>query len=245
MLDATRNLVSATGIRVRNSLFRNYSRRGAKRYETRRQSVRWAAEASTFDNIYKRINPKKVLDLPVGTGRFVETYLGNGAEVVGVDISQNMLEEAAAKVPPGGRVELRRADVLSLEKSSDLGRGYDLIVCMRFIYWLRPHELAIMLRAFNATGAPLIVASTKVALDHRAPILGGGWTRSLGRLRAHLYRSVIKRVYSEDKLLRIFAENGWVVAERHPLVTTRNVRYLCFLFESSAAGSARVDRTSR
>lgn len=245
MSDAARKFFSAAGIRIRNSLFRNYSRRGAKQYEARRQSVRWAAEAAVFDEIYRRINPRKVLDLPVGTGRFFESYLGNGAEVVGVDISSNMLEEAAAKVPRGGRIELRRADVLSLGQSSDLGTGYDLIVCMRFIYWLRPHELAIMLREFNATGAPLLVASTKVALDQRGPILAGGLTRSLGRLRAHLYRSVVKRVYSEDKLLRIFAENGWEVAERHPLVTTRSVRYLCFLFHSSAAGRARVSRTSR
>ena len=196
--------------------------------------MRWAAEASVFSEIYQRVDPKRVLDLPVGTGRFFETYFGNGAAVVGVDISQNMLEEAAAKVPRGGKVELRRADVLSLGHSSELGTGYDLIVCMRFIYWLRPHELAIMLRAFKATGAPLIVASTKVVLDQRGPILVGGFRRSLGRLRAHLYRSVIKRVYSEEKLLRIFAENGWMVAERHSLVTTRSVRYLCFLFESSA-----------
>lgn len=245
MSDAARKFLSAAGIRIRNSLFRNYSRRGAKRYEARRQSVRWAAESAIFNEIYRRINPRKVLDLPVGTGRFFATYLGNSAEVVGIDISSNMLEEAAAKVPRGGRIKLRRADVLSLGQTSDLGAGYDLIVCMRFVYWLRPHELAIMLQEFNATGAPLLVASTKVALDQRGPILAGGLTRSLGRLRAHLYRSVVKRVYREDKLLRIFAENGWEVAERHPLVATRSVRYLCFLFHSSAASRARVSRTSR
>jgi SAM-dependent methyltransferase len=243
--EGAHKFLSAAGIRVRNALFRNYSRRGAKRYEARRQSVRWAAEASVFNEIYRRIDPKRVLDLPVGTGRFFEAYVGNGAEVVGVDISQNMLEEAAAKMPRGARVELRRADVLTLRHSSELGTGYDLIVCMRFIYWLRPHELAIMLQAFKATGAPLIVASTKVALEQRGPIFSGGFTRSLGRLRAHLYRSVIKRVYSEEKLLRIFSEHGWVVAERHPLVTTRSVRYLCFLLESSVPAGARSSQTSR
>jgi SAM-dependent methyltransferase len=224
---------AVAGMRLRNVLFRRYSGRGAKRYESRRQSVRWEAEAEAFDRIYTRINPKKVLDLPVGTGRFFGIYLRNNAEVLGVDISENMLFEARTKIPPGANIRLARADVLDLRQPSPLGSGFDLIVCMRFVYWLRPSELAIMLQKFAATGAPLLVASTKVALDEPGRILGDGWKRSLRRLRAHLYRAVVKRVYKETRLLDIFAANGWVLAEKQPLVTTRSVRYFCYLFSRS------------
>ena len=229
--------IAIAGRRIRNVLFRRYSSRGAKRYETRRQSVRWAAEAQAFERLYTRIHPRKVLDLPVGTGRFFDTYLKHNADVLGVDISQNMLDEAAIKIPPGATIRLQRDDVLDLRHPHQLGSGYDVIVCMRFIYWLRPQELAIMLQKFAETGAPLMVASTKVALEKPAAIFGGGWKRSLNRLRAHLYRSVVKRVYREKELLEIFAANGWVVAEKQPLITTRSVRYLCYLF-------ARSDRTN-
>ena len=225
--------LAITGMRLRNAILRRYSLRGAKRYEKRRQSVRWGAEARAFEQFYTQVNPRKVLDLPVGTGRFFDAYLRNNAEVLGVDISANMLAEAATKIPPGAPIKLRQADVLDLKNSSALGSGYDLIVCMRFLYWLRPHELAIMLRKFNTTGAPLLVASTKVALNEPTKIVGGGWKRSLGRLRAHLYRSVVKRVYKEEELLEIFLANGWTLADKQLLLTTRSVRYFCYLFARS------------
>ena len=195
--------------------------------------MRWAAEAEAFERYYARINPRKVLDLPVGTGRFFATYATNGASVLGVDISKNMLAEAAKQIPPGANIRLERADVLDLKRPSQLGSGYDLIVCMRFIYWLRPAELAIMLRKFHATGAPLLVASTKVALDdtqERQRHPRDGWMRSLLQLRAHLYRAVVKRVYKEAKLLAMCRANGWILLESQPLVTTRSVRYVCYLF---------------
>lgn len=220
-------------MRLRNALFRRYSIRGAKRYEARRQSARWAAEAKAFEQFYQRVNPRKVLDLPVGTGRFFDTYVRSKTEVLGVDISENMLAEAAAKIPPGAPIRLLRADVLDVGQPSPLGGGYDLIVCMRFIYWLRPQELAIMLRKFAATGAPCLVVSTKVALDEPQTILGGGWKRSARRLRAHLYRTVVKRVYREQDLLEIFSANGWTLAEKAPLVNTLSVRYFCYFFARS------------
>jgi SAM-dependent methyltransferase len=227
------------GMRLRNTLVRRYSSRGAQRYDARRQSVRWAAEAEAFELFYARVNPRKVLDLPVGTGRFFDTYAKHGASVVGVDISNNMLAEAAKRIPVGADIRLERADVLDLQPTATLGRGYDLIVCMRFVYWLRPNELAIMLEKFHATGAPFLVASTKVGLDAaaaRKPTARGGWIRALRRFRAHLYRAVVKRVYNEADLLKLFSAGGWVLAECRPLVTTHSVRYVCYLFARDGSG---------
>jgi SAM-dependent methyltransferase len=231
--DLTRpSFLAITGMRLRNAILRRYSLRGAKSYEKRRQSVRWGAEARAFEQFYTQINPRKVLDLPVGTGRFFDAYLKNNAEVLGVDISANMLAEATTKIPQSAPIKLLRADVLDLKQPSPLGSGYDLIVCMRFIYWLRPRELAIMLRKFNATGAPLLIASTKVALDRPARIVVRGWRRSLKNLRAHFYRAVVKQVYTEDELFAIFSANGWTLMASEPLVTTRSVRYFCYLFSA-------------
>ena len=231
--------LAVLGMRLRNTLIRRYSSRGARRYEARRQSARWAAEAAAFERVYVTVNPRNVLDLPVGTGRFFPTYAKNGASVLGVDISSNMLAEAAKQIPSGADIRLAQADVLDLRRPSPLGSGYDLIVCMRFVYWLRPAELAIMLGKFHATGAPLLVVSTKVALDEtqqRQSKSGGGWMRSLRRFRSHLYRSVVKRVYRESDLLDIFEANGWRLLESHPLVTTRSVRYFCYLFGRNGSG---------
>jgi hypothetical protein len=86
-----------------------------------------------------------------------------------------------------------------------------------------------------ATGARKFAASTKVALVEPRRRGGRGWKRWLGRLRAHVYRAVVKQVYKEADLMQIFAANGWVLAEKQPLVTTKSVRYFCYLFARKAA----------
>jgi SAM-dependent methyltransferase len=222
--------LAAFGIRLRNTIIRRYSSRGARRYEARRSGRRWDAEARAFSQIYANIAPRSVLDCPVGTGRWFEHFRRSGASVVGVDISQNMLAEAARKIPPGADIRLERRDVLDPRERGGLGDGYDLIVCTRFVYWLRPAELAILLEKFRATGAPKLLTGAKVAIEERR---GGssGLIRLVDRLRARFYRKAIKRIYDEEELLGMFAEGGWRMAERIPVVKTRSMRYFYYLFE--------------
>lgn len=227
---------TALGIKLRNITIRRYSNRGAERYETHRHGRRWAAENRAFEHFYRKANPKKVLDCPVGTGRWFDAYRANSASVLGLDISENMLGEAAEKTD-GADIRLVRADILDPQNAPDIGRGYDLIVCTRFVYWLRPPELAIMLERFHATGAPFLIASAKVAIESRshAAARPRGVLKALDRWRAHLYRAVVKRVYREDALLRIFTECGWRLAEKKEVITTHSVRYLYYLFERTEA----------
>jgi SAM-dependent methyltransferase len=225
--------LAVVGIQLRNKLIRRYTSRGARGYEERRKTARWTAENRAFEALYGKVAHDKVLDLPVGIGRWFEAYRASGASVHGVDISDNMLGEAAGKIRPGDDIRLEQADVLDVRRASPLERGYDLIVCTRFVYWLRPAELAIMLRKFHDTGAPHLIASAKVSLPEGQRAAGkssAGLLRSLDRLRAHIYRSVVKRVYDEQRLLQIFRENGWNLVEQQPVVTTSHVRYFYYLF---------------
>ena len=66
-----------------------------------------------------RVMPRDqtLLDLPCGTGRFSEVLLEEGFKVVGIDISQTMLEVAKRKLERfGPRFETRVADVRELAK---------------------------------------------------------------------------------------------------------------------------------
>lgn len=230
--------LAVVGIQLRNKLIRRYTSRGARGYEERRKTARWAAENRAFQALYAKVAPSRVLDLPVGIGRWFDAYRASGASVHGVDISNNMLGEAAGKIRPGDDIRLEQADVLDLRRPSPLERGYDLIVCTRFVYWLRPAELAIMLRKFHDTEAPYLIASAKVSLPEEQRPAGkgsGGLLTSLDRLRAHIYRSVVKRVYDEQQLLQIFRENGWNLVEQQPVVTTSHVRYFYYLFARAEA----------
>ena len=224
--------LATLGIRLRNTVIRRYSSRGARRYEARRGGKRWDAEARAFERLFKRVNPRSVLDCPVGTGRWFELFRQHGAKVVGIDISQNMLNEAARKFPDSADIRLERRDVLNPREQSGLGSGYDLIVCTRFVYWLRPTELSILLEKFRGTGAPRLLTGAKVTIEERGRTAGSeGFLRFLDRVRARLYRRAIKRIYDEEALLAIFAKHGWRLSERAPVVSTHSMRYFYYLFE--------------
>lgn len=70
-----------------------------------------------------------VLDLGCGIGRWSRLLAGRGAEVVGVDVSQAMIDEARARSERGGvadRVDYHVCDLGAL----DLGRTFDLVLAV-------------------------------------------------------------------------------------------------------------------
>ncbi len=74
--------------------------------------------------------PAEILDVPVGTGRFVELYSERGDRVLGIDVSQDMLDQAAEKIREisEAQVELRIGDISDLTLPTD---SFDVIVCVR------------------------------------------------------------------------------------------------------------------
>jgi 2-polyprenyl-3-methyl-5-hydroxy-6-metoxy-1,4-benzoquinol methylase len=73
-----------------------------------------------------------LLDLPCGTGRFAEVLVGEGFHVVGVDISQAMLQVAQRKLKShGDRFEVRVADVFDLAQREP--KRYDVALCARVL----------------------------------------------------------------------------------------------------------------
>lgn len=68
-------------------------------------------------------HPYTVLDLACGTGNVSEEFARRGYQVVGADLSAEMIEVARAK---GGAVEYFVQDMAEL----DLGRRFDLAVCL-------------------------------------------------------------------------------------------------------------------
>jgi ubiquinone/menaquinone biosynthesis C-methylase UbiE len=78
--------------------------------------------------------PQRILDLGTGTGvvaiALAERY--PGAEVVGIDLSAAMIDEARRKVPPGlvGRVEFEVGDASALEYADG---DFELVVLSNMI----------------------------------------------------------------------------------------------------------------
>lgn len=77
---------------------------------------------------------REVLDLPTGTGRFVDALLASGVRVAGADISREMMGQARARVAGG------RADFVQCEAEAMPFRdgAFDLAMSIRFFMHLTP-----------------------------------------------------------------------------------------------------------
>ncbi|MDX1621589.1 MAG: class I SAM-dependent methyltransferase [Nitriliruptorales bacterium] len=69
------------------------------------------------------VEPASLLDVACGTGIHLEAWVRRGLDVVGVDLSPEMLQQAERRLPDA---ELLRADF----RDFDLGRTFDAVTCL-------------------------------------------------------------------------------------------------------------------
>jgi ubiquinone/menaquinone biosynthesis C-methylase UbiE len=106
-----------------------YKGRMAAIYETKRmKQIRWHEENAIVTSMLESHKPRSVLDVPVGTGRFLQLYQTlNIKKCVGLDSSESMIELAKAKKSP---YPLKVADARQLTQAD---KSFDTVVCVRFL----------------------------------------------------------------------------------------------------------------
>lgn len=112
------------------STARKYSGQMAANYESKRQKqIRWKLENETVHNMLLRNGRehKTVLDVPVGTGRFLKLFKEFGYAVTGYDTSAEMLALAKRKRQPG---TVAIGDIRELPHQP---QSFDISVCVRFM----------------------------------------------------------------------------------------------------------------
>jgi len=97
--------------------YRKYTADVAANYERDRQvePMWWKEDEFVREYFRDRVVPR-LLDLPVGTGRFFPHYVGV-QQVVGVDVSEDMLAQARSKLallPAGAAGSVERGDLFGL-----------------------------------------------------------------------------------------------------------------------------------
>lgn len=122
----------------------SYFAEGAKTYlEKRAQHEDWCLEHSAVKSVLERLpDGSSVLDVPFGTGRFVELYLDKRMEVFGIEQSSDMI--AAAKDALGtkfGSCNVQTGDALRLPFETNT---FDLVVSFRFIPHIISYDQAIV-----------------------------------------------------------------------------------------------------
>lgn len=124
--------------RMRHSVDRpfgdRYYQERARQYEAdRERQPSWSAEYSALQGLASGLGRGlSVLDVPIGTGRFIPIYQESDWKVCGLDISEDMLAVARTKGEGllGERLELRRGSAKSLPFADQI---FDVVVCFRFL----------------------------------------------------------------------------------------------------------------
>ena len=144
---------------------RKYTGSVATGYDAKRvESPKWVAEQNILEGIICGFPSATFLDVPVGTGRLIPAYERNGNKWIGVDLSNDMLAEANAKITKPELASLLTGDVTRLNEI--LGEdSVDIAFMIRLTRWLTPDQRAKALWQLQRAARNLVVFTARIA-DH-------------------------------------------------------------------------------
>lgn len=186
----------------------------ADSYEERRaDSEKWQREQDTVSEFLKRISAEMddplVLDVPVGTGRFMDLYQRLPVRAVGVDVSEDMLSEARSKLNGDAeRISLQEGDIMNL---SELDISPDVIVCIRFMNWLDLSTVKEAIDSIARTGPAHLIVGVRVqrSVLHRGT---GLLRRSYHRLTNQ--EEAKTTIHDQARISTLFVKAGFRERER-------------------------------
>jgi ubiquinone/menaquinone biosynthesis C-methylase UbiE len=165
----------------------------------RRNARKWAAiqKALALAN-----GVKTIVDLPCGTGRFTGHLARAGFEVVGSDISAEMMGQAA-KLPSVQHANIRGYVRADAEKLPFKSKSTDCLMSIRFLFHVDPETRRRMLREFGRVSRRWVIADYR----HKYSFRYGVWkvTRALGLTKRPFERVSVKSMTAEfeDAGLRV------------------------------------------
>lgn len=127
----------------------------AEFYEAKRShELKWAAENAAVEKWLGLIGAgAHVLDIPVGTGRFLDAYRRHGMTVIGMDVSSDMLAQAQLK---DDAVQLRFGDIQAIDMPAF---SVDVAISLRIMNWLEVSEVRIALAELSRVAREWIITS--------------------------------------------------------------------------------------
>jgi len=157
---------------------------------TRRHKPEWPLEQAA---IAAMVTDGPVLDVPLGTGRFVEIYKAKGLRHAGLDISPEMIAQARSGHPD---LEARIGSIFALPFAEG---EFVTAVCSRLLNWFEPDDMARAVAELRRVARCLVV-SIRTGTEGMA----GNYTHNLARFYAAIdglhiaERRLIRAVESGD-----------------------------------------------
>lgn len=137
----------------------------AQGYDAKRKdSVKWLIEQRAIEAMLADLRPGEwVLDCPVGTGRFFDTYKDKRVCVRGFDLSMDMLKQAEQKafqIDFGvQKLRLQQGDIRSLPLED---KSCDVSVMCRLTRWLSAEDCQQAMRELQRVTRRRIVFTARV-----------------------------------------------------------------------------------
>jgi ubiquinone/menaquinone biosynthesis C-methylase UbiE len=147
----------------------------AEEYESRRMGAQWGWENMMLASELDRHEPRAVLDVPCGTGRFWPLYRHRGVHATGVDLSGDMLAQARRR----GWADVARGSIFDLPF---LAESFDLVVCFRLLNWMTRDECVAALHELGRVSDRLVASiglgsgmQGRTRLQDRGVFSDAGW----------------------------------------------------------------------
>lgn len=136
-----------------------YTGRRARTYDADRcHSPRWAREQIAVEDW---VFPGPLLDVPLGTGRYCSIYKSKGIDVIGLELSPDMIAIATEKYP---WLDARQGSIFEIPFAE---RRFETAVCTRMLDWLAPHEMQDAVAELRRVARTLIVTIRHGLPEHR------------------------------------------------------------------------------
>ena len=200
-----------------------YAGPGIKDYVSKREETpQWINETKIVGELLSRFPSKSVVDVPVGTGRFMQFYAKNQNKVIGLDVSPDMLEQARAEAKrhnvKAPRIEL--ADIFELDPAR---YSADVAVCLRFLNHLESDWVPKALKSLAAMASEAVIASIRTVdpdnlTDEQRDVHE---RQESQKKKARDRRKNIMHVHLKADFDRWIDELGLAVAESHNVLVTK------------------------
>jgi ubiquinone/menaquinone biosynthesis C-methylase UbiE len=172
----------------------------------KRNARKWAAIRRA---LAQATGVRTILDLPCGTGRFTGALAREGFEIVGSDISHEMLKKAASVTAEGmggaQQPSIRGFVQANAEKLPLRDDSLDCVVCIRFMMHVDAETRVRMLREFARVSRRWVIVDYRHKYTFRYVL-----THTFGRLG--LGRTPLSRV-STQELREEFRQAGFAIRD--------------------------------
>jgi ubiquinone/menaquinone biosynthesis C-methylase UbiE len=130
----------------------------AATYDAQRAGqVKWEAEDRIVRGMLADLPAgTEVLDIPVGTGRFLPLYEAKGFKAIGMDISADMLARAKAKQSDA---ELRKGDIFKIDLPD---KSVDVVLAIRIMNLIDHKDMHISLCELQRVARSRIIFNLRV-----------------------------------------------------------------------------------